>query len=104
VTLGEWLVTRDPAPPPALNARLRELLGDRSSSPLAEAPEALVTIAEAQLARLVAVGANGRGGEAALDLLAVDALVTYAYEAASELPDSGRALAMAGVSRLAAAR
>jgi hypothetical protein len=103
VTLDEWLNTRDPAPPPALDARIREIVGPRVTVSVAEAPETLLAIAETQLARLVTAGASGRGGDAALDLLAVDALVTYAYEAASAQPDGGRALAAVGVSRLAAA-
>jgi hypothetical protein len=103
VTLSEWLSTREPAPPAALDARIRDLVGAHANVAFAEAPETLLAIAETQLARLVAEGASGRGGGAALDLLAVDALVTYAYEAASEQEDAGRAFATGGVSRLAVA-
>ena len=86
-TLGAWLATREPVPPPALAARLRELLGARAlESEVRQAPELLLDAGEAVLARLLREAATTR--ESALDLLAADALVTYAFEAAGEEPDT----------------
>lgn len=96
-TVGAWLAARDPAPPPALTARLRELLGATAlASDAREAPEVLLRAGEAVLGRLLHEGASTR--ESALDLLAADALVTYAFEAASAQPATlevraGRAMA-----------
>ena len=84
-TLGTWLAEREPVPPPALAARLRELLGARALDTEArQAPEVLLRAGEAVLERLLREAATTR--ESALDLLAADALVTYAFEAAGEEP------------------
>ena len=84
-TVGEWLAAREPAPPPALAARLRELLGrDALEADAQRAPELLLDAGEAVLARLLREAATTR--ESALDLLAADALVTYAFEAAGDEP------------------
>ena len=84
MTLREWLEARDPAPPPALARRLGDLLGERASASAGEASEACLAAAEALLARLLRDGCVSR--ETALDLLAADALVTYAFEAAAAEP------------------
>lgn len=84
--VGEWLSARTPAPPPQLAARLRALLGTRLSDPSSSAHEAVLSTAESLLAELLALDCAER--ERALDLLAVDAMVTYAFEAASESPET----------------
>lgn len=71
-------------------------LGDRSST----AYEALLSTAESVLAELLALDCAAR--DRALDLLAVDALVTYAFEAATESPDSLAARATDAMSMIAA--
>jgi hypothetical protein len=102
-------------PPAALIARLDAIMeryGERSGRsrvPCAsEDPDARVarylTVAERLLDDLITQGCAQR--ETALDLLAADALVTYAFEAASE--DPGRlqaraAAAMRDISSVAAA-
>ena len=58
-------------------------------------------VALATLARVLADGATARA--AAIDLLAADALVTYAFEAASESPDRLPDLAHRAMTRLSAA-
>jgi hypothetical protein len=86
-TVGEWLAAREPLPPPALSARLRELLGAAVlAADAREAPELLLRTGEAVLARLLREAATTR--ESALDLLAADALVTYAFESAGEVPET----------------
>ncbi|MEO6211600.1 MAG: hypothetical protein ABIQ10_15945 [Gemmatimonadaceae bacterium] len=102
MTVGEWLSARTPAPPPPLAARLRVLLGARLSDPSSSAHEVVLATAESLLAELIALGCAGRAR--ALDLLAVDAMVTYAFEAASESPETLAARAtsaMAAIAKLA---
>ena len=76
--MREWLKSRQPAPPPGLSARLSDIAGDRSCADLAELSATLVESAAMLLRGL------GDGREAATDLLAADALLTYALEAAAE--------------------
>lgn len=81
-----WLDAREEPIPPLLRERLaREL--ERLGAPAEGAAdrtvhEALLVAGEALLARLLNHDRTTR--EAALDLLAADALVTYAFEAAAE--------------------
>ena len=96
MTLAEWLATRFPAPPPALRDRLGDLLATRGEEDASAAPDACLDAAEELLASLLRDGCTSRAS--ALDLLAVDALVTYAFEAAAAEPASlddraGRAMA-----------
>jgi hypothetical protein len=92
-----WVAAQQPPPPDALAARVREALGAAgrpSGDDPADRATACLGAAEALLGRLVAAGATGtRSREAALDLLAADALVTYAFEAASDAPATLPALA-----------
>jgi hypothetical protein len=103
VTVGEWLSARSPAPPAPLAARLRAVLGARMNDRSSGAYDAVLSTAESLLTELLAIDCAGR--DRALDLLAVDALVTYAFEAAADSPDtlSARATAaMAAIAQLAA--
>ena len=81
MTRGEilaWLDTRRPVPPAALRERLERVAGD-AALPL---PAHLAELGRELLARVVSRPAGGR--ELALDLLAADAFVTYAFEAQAE--------------------
>lgn len=104
-TVERWLATREPAPPPALAARLRELLGPSAlAAREREATEVLLAAGEAVLARLLREAKTTR--ESALDLLAADALVTYAFEAAAEAPaalEERAARSMASIAHVPAA-
>jgi hypothetical protein len=84
MTLGQWLDSRTPAAPPNLRDRLHAALDTWARADAAWACEICLKAAEAILAGVVAEGQAGR--HAALDLLAADALVTYAFEAASDDP------------------
>jgi uncharacterized membrane protein len=84
MTIGEWLATRTPAPPPALMSRVRDILGDATSDDARFATDRCLDAAERMVAGLLHDGRTGR--ESAADLLAADALVTYAFEAASADP------------------
>lgn len=100
LTVAEWVDSLTPAPPPALLARLRELLAPHAGRPYGEAPDACLAAGEAQLAALLAEGATDRNS--ALDLLTIDALVTYAFQAAADRPEELEALTRAAMSRIAA--
>ena len=84
-TVGEWLDGRVPPPPSELRERVFAALGDDLRAPDTEAHERCLLAGERLLGALLADGAATRA--AALDLLAADALVTYAFEAAAEQPD-----------------
>ena len=79
-----WLETRRPRPPEDLRERLHDVAGGpaRERSDLSET---LLSSARGALAR--ALSQPGRVRNAAFDLLVVDALVTYACEAALEGSD-----------------
>ena len=86
MTIDEWIAGRDSSPPPELLVCVRAALGARTSAPVTVAAEVCLAAAEEQLRQLLATGCDKR--ERALDLLTVDALVTYAFEAASDHPES----------------
>lgn len=83
--LERWLAARRPVPPRALAAHLAAPLTD-SAAPL---PVHLGEVGRALLARVAATPDEGR--PLALDLLAADAFVTYAFEAQAELDPAGLA-------------
>lgn len=80
-----WLDTRRPAPPAALRARLEQAVTD-DPRPLAEH---LAELGRELLTRVASRPAAGR--ELALDLLAADAFITYAFEAQAEADVAGLA-------------
>jgi hypothetical protein len=98
-----WLDARHEPAPPALAARMRDALKQAPAADGAAPADALLIAGEALLARLLNDGRTSR--EAALDLLAADALITYAFEAAAEdatpLADRARR-AMVQIAALAA--
>jgi len=83
-TVAQWLATREPAPPEALRMRLQAALGPDAQGDRADAAVACLAAGERLLAGVLASENEGR--DCALDLLAADALVTYAFEAASDEP------------------
>jgi len=80
-----WLDARRPAPPDALRACLAAGLTD-ADLPL---PEHLAELGRRSLERVASRPEGGR--ELALDLLAADAFITYAFEAQAEADVSGLA-------------
>jgi len=88
MTLPAWLDSRRPAPPPTLRAHL-----DRRVQPApagegdAALPDHFAAAGRELLERVLSRPAAGR--ELALDLLAADALVTYAFEAQAEVDPGG---------------
>ena len=93
-----WLRRRTPVPPPPLVARIEAMtagLAGREAS-----AGAFLSAAETAMGGLLHDGCLTRGS--ALDLLAIDALVTYAFEVAADDPDqledcAARALARISV-------
>ena len=82
-SVSSWLDTRAPVPPPELAAALRAMTAHVATrEPTAEV---LLSAAHDAMTTLLHDGCLTR--QSALDLLAVDALVTYAFEAAADDPD-----------------
>lgn len=102
-TVGGWIATVDPRPPAALARRLEALLAPHAARPAAEVSDACLEAGETILDALLTSGSTSR--ETALDLLAVDALVTYAFQAAADDPrriEERAAHAMTRIGRLPA--
>lgn len=102
MTVGAWLRAREPAPPAALAERVRMALGADESRDAADAYTVCLDAAVRVLEPLL--GEERPGRARALDLLAADALVTYAFEAAAtdvEALNERTAEAMLRLARLA---
>lgn len=101
MTPREWLDARVPPPPPNLRARLEELLLEHVEGEIT--PDALVRASGQVLTNLVRGQATARAS--ALELLAADALATYAFEAQADEPatlDAACTRAMLALSGIAA--
>jgi hypothetical protein len=79
MTVGAWLRSRTPPPPPAMLAGVIDALGERAALDAHAAPTACLDAAAALLGALLREDSLGR--ERASELLVADALVTYAFEA-----------------------
>ena len=88
-----WLDTRRPAPPAALRAQIERAV-THTALPL---PAHLAELGRALLDRVASRPEGGR--ELALDLLAADAFITYAFEAQAEQDVGGVAGLAAGLAR-----
>ena len=84
--LKEWLASRTPPPPRRLAARLDAALAvpDIAANGHYEIPGSRIETASTILRDTLEQSSNERNSTAALDLLAADALITYAVEAAAE--------------------
>lgn len=98
MTVGDWLDTREPVPPPALATELRRALGPALGADASTVREASLAAAESLLAEALAAGCRTRPH--AVVLLAADALVTYAFEAAADAPEALGERAAQAVRRL----
>ena len=97
MTLESWLRDRTPPPPRRLAERIGEVLGERAARPATEAHELCL---EAAVELLGDVYCRPGGRESALDLLTVDALVTYAFEASASEPAKLHERARSAMTRL----
>ncbi|MDB4915705.1 MAG: hypothetical protein JWM95_3349 [Gemmatimonadetes bacterium] len=98
MTVGEWLHTRMPRPPLELAARLDAVIGEGLNAPASSTPDVLLSNGERLVAELL--GSNSTSRESALDLLAADALVTYAFEAEAHSPTMIEARAASAMMRI----
>jgi hypothetical protein len=97
--LRRWLDSRREEAPAALRARIGQLVDAHPEWETLSIPEALIAASEALMADVLASPEKDR--RTALDLLAADACVTYAFEAASENPDAIVALAESSMRHMA---
>ncbi len=98
--LQQWLNDRTPEAPSALRARIGELMSQHPEWELMPRPEALLHAGELLMTHVLAAAPRDR--DAARDLLAADACVTYALEAAADEPPEFAALAERAMRRIAA--
>jgi hypothetical protein len=99
--LASWLRENGDAVPPRLAARIAECVGAAAGAPGTPASDSTRALdaADALLRDLLARESEGRG--VALDLLTVDALVTFAFESAADDATSLRERANAAALRFA---
>jgi hypothetical protein len=104
VTLAEWLEGRTPKAPAALADRVRTALGPALDREVHGGRGAIhAALLDAARSLLSATpGCEAPERSAALDLLAADALVTYAFEIAAEDPEAIDALADSAMRELGA--
>lgn len=100
MTVGEWVAQIEPAPPTALHRRLQDLVSAHAARPVSDVPDVCLEAGERLLDVLLRSGSTSR--ETALDLLAVDSLVTYAFQAAADDPTRIEARAALAMQRIAA--
>ncbi len=84
-----WLAARRPVPPDALRAGLDTAVSDAELAPLDPLPDQLARLGRQVLGRVA--GRPGGGRELAIELLAADAFITYAFEAQAEVEPAGLA-------------
>lgn len=99
MTIGEWIAARATGAPTELVEQASIALGAAAHADVAEAPERCVDAAARLVSTLLAENRTGR--DAALALLAADALATWAFEAAAGEPARLPARAAAAMHRLA---
>lgn len=94
IRIADWLASREPSPPQLLAQMLGDIVHDERCDSR-NLPEALMTHAATLLSDI------GDDRAAAIHLLAADALITYAMEAAAESNADFDAFASAAASRVA---
>ena len=100
--MKEWLGSRTPPPPRRLSERLNAAVEDITVNGPGQLPRSLVEAASAILRGTLEQSSTERNGAAALDLLAADAFITYAVEAAAEDCEQFAALTDQMIARLSA--
>ncbi len=99
MTAAEWIARSRPEAPARLVQRVREVLDAHPAWARRSVPEALLEAADVLLKVVLRDGDDAKR-DRALDLLAADACVTWAFEAAADDPDSLSARARATMQRL----
>lgn len=91
--LSTWFSGRKPAAPQALAERIEHAVGNEAGAP----PATLAVLGAKLLDRVASAVTQDR--RQALDLLAADALVTYAFEAQAEADVRGLTILAERISR-----
>jgi hypothetical protein len=99
VTLQSWLDARLPEAPAALRGRIASLVAEHPEWEAMPRQQALLAASELLMKEVLAAAPKDR--DAALSLLAGDACVTYAFEAAADAPASLGPLANEAMQRIA---
>jgi len=100
MTGPEWIAAHGASAPPALVARVRDVLVAHSEWKALSAADALLNAGELLVRTVLGSGAD-ESRAVALDLLAADACVTWAFEAAADEPASLPVRAEAAMQRIA---
>ena len=100
MNVRDWVGERLPTAPPALRERVSFQLAEAGRAPAGEAAERLAAAGVRVVDSLISTDCSAR--ENAIDLLAADALVTYAIESAAETSGDFAAAMDAMVLRVAA--
>lgn len=90
MTVREWIIRRTPAPPSSLTRQVLALLGPDAQADEGQTAEICLVAAARALDGLLSENRFAR--ESAVELLAIDALTTYAYEYASQARESDKKL------------
>jgi len=96
--LTAWIRGRSPAPPPHLLSRIEAMAAHTARA--AMPADALLDAATTAMADVLRDGCLTRS--AGFDLLAVDALVTYVFEAAADDPHQLDAISASAMTRISA--
>lgn len=99
MTVNEWLAARRPQPPTALATKVTSTLGAAGQEEAADVASVCLAAGERLVADLLTRDCTHR--DSASDLLAADALVTYAFEAAGQDPTTLVACAESAMRRIA---
>jgi hypothetical protein len=97
---AEWLASREPEGPPALTACVRDLIESHPEWARLSRVDAFIAASELLLRRVLSGGAVARAN--AVFLLAADACVTWAFEAAADDPGTIAGRAERATKRIAA--
>jgi hypothetical protein len=104
-SLQSWIDSRVPEAPAALKRRIAQLVAEHPEWEAMPRSQAMLQASECLMQDVLAAAPKDR--DAALALLAGDACVTYAFEAAADQPESFVELAdraMQRIAQLAAAK
>lgn len=100
MTAREWIARAEPTPPPALVERVQAVLDAHPEWDALPAADALTHAGETLLQVVLGQGGTETAREVALELLAADACVTWAFEAAAAEPGTLPARAQEAMQRI----
>jgi hypothetical protein len=98
MTIHGWLSTHEAGSPEPLRQSVRDALGDDVECAVGEAPQRFIEASERVLRKVLRSDAASR--ETAFELLTADALLTYAFQVATEAGGSLEDAATEAVRRI----